>query len=70
MEIGCGSCRKCVDICPPKAFTGVPFNPHEPREVRFKAQLCYDYQNKLKEKLGAQLCGLCVYICPCGRKTK
>lgn len=68
VEVNCGSCRRCVEICPAKAFTGAPFDPWEPREARFKAQECYSYQNRLKEKIGAQLCGLCVYICPYGRK--
>jgi len=70
MEVKCGGCRKCVDVCPVKAFTGVPFNPSEPRDVRFKAQLCYEYSKKREEKIGAKLCGLCVYVCPYGKQTK
>ena len=33
---GCGDCRECVDICPPKAFTGAAFKLLEPRDVRFR----------------------------------
>lgn len=60
----CYDCRECVTICPAKAFTGASFNPSEPREVRYNAHLCLDYNLKRKEKLGDDLCGLCVYVCP------
>jgi epoxyqueuosine reductase QueG len=67
----CNDCRQCVNICPPKAFTGVSFNPSEPREVRFNAHLCKSYRKKREQKLGEKfLCGLCVYICPYGRSKK
>ncbi len=64
----CGKCKECVDICPVKAFTGVPFNPSEPREVRFKAHSCRAYSRRREERMGEGLCGLCVYICPYGKK--
>jgi epoxyqueuosine reductase len=73
MEVGamipnqCGSCRECVDICPPKAFTGVPFDSSEPRDVRFRAHLCDEYMDERKKRLGQGICGLCVHICPHGR---
>jgi len=63
---GCGGCTKCVDICPAKAFTGVPFNPSEPRDIRFKARLCKDYTDRRERLFGEGLCGLCVYVCPYG----
>jgi epoxyqueuosine reductase QueG len=67
----CNDCRKCMDICPVKAFSGASFNPSEPREVRFNALLCRSYRKKREEKLGEGfLCGLCVYICPYGRSNK
>jgi epoxyqueuosine reductase len=60
----CGDCRECINICPPKAFTGVPFNPSEPRDVRFRAYLCSDYTKRRAQQLGEGICGLCVYACP------
>jgi epoxyqueuosine reductase QueG len=64
----CGECHNCVDICPPKAITGMPFNPSEPRDVRFRAQLCRDYFRRRAQLLGEGICGLCVYVCPYGRR--
>jgi len=63
----CGDCRECVDTCPVGAFTGVEFDPSQPREARFNARLCRDYGTKREERLGEGLCGLCVYVCPYGR---
>jgi len=66
----CGDCRDCVEVCPVKALKGVQFNPSEPREVRFNAQLCRDYTEKRKQRMGEGLCGLCLYICPYGRADR
>ena len=68
MDGECGDCLECVHICPVMAFTGAPFNPLEPREVRFAADLCDSYMTKRRGLLGEEgLCGLCVYACPRGR---
>jgi epoxyqueuosine reductase len=63
----CGDCRKCVEVCPVGAFTGVNFDPSEPRDVRFRAHLCNDYSERRARFLGEDLCGLCVHICPYGK---
>ena len=71
VENRCGDCRECVDACPPKAFTGRTFSPDEPRDVRFDVRRCIDYRDHLQEKVtGARVCGMCVYVCPFGRKEK
>lgn len=65
----CGDCTACVDICPEHAFTGRLFSPAEPREARFDAAACDRYYKKLEKELGAAgICGLCLYVCPHGRK--
>jgi len=64
-----GDCQKCVEACPPKAFTGRPFDPSESREARFNVQRCIDYRMYLKDKVtGVRVCGMCVHVCPIGRK--
>lgn len=66
----CGECTECVDICPVHAFTGRMFLPDEPREARFDAAACDRYYKKLEKELGAAgVCGLCVYVCPHGKKA-
>lgn len=68
MEERCGSCRQCVEICPQQAFTGESFREHEPRKVRYDARKCEQYLDELKEKNWRTVCGLCIYVCPHGRK--
>jgi epoxyqueuosine reductase QueG len=65
----CGDCQECIEICPVKAFTGRPFDPSEPRDLRFRAHLCKNYTDKRAQTLGKGICGLCVYVCPYGRKN-
>jgi epoxyqueuosine reductase QueG len=65
----CGNCTICVDACPAKAFTGQPFAMTDGRDVRFDAFACNRYQRSMKDKLGMRVCGLCVKVCPHGRKT-
>ena len=64
----CGKCEKCVDICPPHAFTGRTFITTEPRAMRFDVGKCRTYQDETKESMGVAICGLCLYICPHGRR--
>jgi epoxyqueuosine reductase QueG len=63
----CGECRACVDICPVNAYTGVPFNPSEPRKARFDAHQCMNYFKQREKRVGEMICGLCVYACPFGK---
>ena len=69
MEQQCGECTACVDICPQHAFTGRVFCEDEPREARFDAAACDRYFKELEKSRGVAVCGLCLYICPHGRKS-
>jgi epoxyqueuosine reductase QueG len=66
----CGACKLCVEACPPRAFTGAPFVETEPRSTRFNAQACQDYRVEATRVSGARVCGMCVYVCPYGRKKQ
>ena len=67
----CGDCNRCVEACPPHAFTGRLFDPYEPREIRFNIQRCIDYRKHLEEKIsGVAVCGMCVNVCPVGSDEK
>ena len=68
MEQRCGKCTACVDICPVQAFTGRPFSPDEPREARFDAAACERYFKEMEQQGLVSVCGLCLYVCPHGRK--
>jgi epoxyqueuosine reductase QueG len=65
----CGSCKKCVEICPVAAFSGRAFEPGEPREARFDAAACDNRMAELERETGFKSCGLCVYVCPFGRRA-
>ncbi len=68
LEQRCGGCNQCVDICPVSAFSGQPFCPTQPREVRFNASQCDRYLNALKEREPeGGVCGMCLYVCPYGK---
>ena len=69
LEQRCGECRECVDICPAQAFSGTSFNPAEAREVRFATHKCRAHLNAREEQTGFSVCGLCLYVCPHGRKA-
>jgi epoxyqueuosine reductase QueG len=69
MESRCGTCRACVDICPKHAFTGRTFQEAEPREARFDAAACDAYFKEMERTKGVPVCGLCLYVCPYGKKN-
>lgn len=68
MEEQCGDCAECVEICPQQAFSGRPFRIGEPREQRYNARKCESYLNSIRDNGQPPVCGLCIYICPHGRK--
>ena len=70
MKDGCGDCYECVDICPTKAFTGAPFREEDPREIRYNAHKCDKYLSKMEKTSALGVCGMCLYVCPYGRKNK
>lgn len=70
MDQRCGACMECVKICPVQAYTGRNFVECEPREARFDAAKCDAYLNATQDNTQHRVCGLCLYVCPHGRKGK
>lgn len=70
MDVRCGTCRACVDACPQSAFTGRNFDEREPREARYDALKCQEYLRALERDTGYGTCGMCLYVCPHGRKDR
>ncbi len=70
LESKCVDCDKCVDICPVNAFTGEPFREKEGREVRYNARKCEEYLFNSDDHSEWNVCGLCIYVCPHGKKNK
>jgi epoxyqueuosine reductase QueG len=66
----CGSCTQCTDACPIGAITGRTFLESEPREARLDAAACDRYFRELEKDRGIGVCGMCLYICPYGRKAR
>lgn len=62
VEFGCGTCRRCIDVCPVKALGETP--------DQYNFDLCF---NQLKEfskiqGVGQYICGICVKACYGKRK--
>lgn len=68
MNVRCGSCRKCVQSCPAGAFTGRNYTDGEPREARLDVMKCEAYLRSRRETIGLAVCGMCLYVCPFGRR--
>ncbi|MDW5564124.1 MAG: 4Fe-4S double cluster binding domain-containing protein [Methanomassiliicoccus sp.] len=64
----CGFCRACVDACPAKAIKGLAFREVEPREARYDALACQSYLHELENRKERGACGMCIAMCPHGRK--
>jgi epoxyqueuosine reductase len=70
MEQQCGACTACMDICPQYAFTGRSFQSNESREARYDAAACDRFFKEMEKSQSVAVCGMCLYICPYGRKPR
>ncbi len=64
----CGDCRLCVDFCPSKAITGKDWSRYEPFIELIKSGNCSSHKKISRSVNGKPNCGLCINICPYGRK--
>jgi epoxyqueuosine reductase len=71
-ESECGKCNICVVRCPANAANGKLWNINVKREEFFDAHKCREKCNQLarnKLNVDARICGLCVSICPFGKRN-
>jgi epoxyqueuosine reductase QueG len=72
-ESSCGECRACVNACPAKAANGKLWNIRTDRDEFYDVFKCRDKAQALSQKnlnLDARVCGICVSVCPAGKRTK
>jgi len=68
-ECKCSECNKCADICPASAIKGQPWSIGTEREELFDPKACSEYMNKNFKHIGrGSVCGLCIRVCPFGKK--
>jgi len=65
----CGDCRMCLEFCPSKAITGKDWSRKEPFVELVNLDNCSSYKKNSKSINGKPNCGLCISICPYGRRN-
>jgi epoxyqueuosine reductase len=68
---GCGECLACARRCPARAIKGVEWQAGLDRGALVDAWSCWETARRLiRELVGANnaVCGICVAVCPVGRK--
>ena len=66
-EGGCGGCRRCVDACPAGAGRDVRWRAGMPRDELLDVVACMR-ENEAHDGEAGGLCGVCVAVCPFGRR--
>lgn len=69
LEQKCNDCMECVKACPSRAIKGNNFKAGESREERFEFLKCQNYFLDLKKKYKWDVCGMCLYSCPYGKRN-
>ncbi|MBP7343053.1 MAG: 4Fe-4S double cluster binding domain-containing protein [Smithellaceae bacterium] len=72
-ESRCGACAICLEACPAGAANGRLWNDATDRDEFYDAGKCRDACRRLsQEKLTREvyLCGICVSVCPWGRRRR
>ena len=67
----CGACNICVNKCPAQAANGLLWDIKTHRDTFFNAHKCRDKCGELamqRLNVDKRICGLCVSVCPIGRK--
>lgn len=64
----CGECNLCKEFCPSGAITGWEWSRFDPYVELISLDRCRPHKKNSKALNGKPNCGLCVNICPYGRK--
>jgi epoxyqueuosine reductase QueG len=67
----CGSCAECSKACPAQAIKNVSTQDrYETRDHALHFSRCAEQTLKFKALpgIGARICGVCIKVCPFGRK--
>ncbi len=64
----CGLCTLCRDHCPSRAITGAEWSRTRPFTELVKLSECRSHKTTKRKTEGKPNCGLCINICPFGRK--
>jgi epoxyqueuosine reductase QueG len=65
----CGDCSMCLEFCPSEAITGNDWSRKEPFVELVNLDNCSSYKKNSKRINGKPNCGLCISICPYGRRN-
>ncbi len=65
----CGDCSLCVEFCPSGAITGEVWSRYEPYVRLIRTDRCNSHKKNTKGLSDKPNCGLCITICPYGRKV-
>lgn len=68
----CGKCDICVTKCPAQAATGALWDIYTDRDIYFDAHKCREKCGELTKRLinkDSHICGICISVCPVGRKN-
>ncbi len=65
----CGECRLCLEFCPSEAITGEEWSRSEPFVELVQREKCSSHKKKARRLTGKPNCGLCINICPYGRRV-
>jgi epoxyqueuosine reductase QueG len=66
----CSDCELCVEYCPSKAITGKEWSRNKPYVELVRLQNCRDHKKESRALNGKPNCGLCITICPYGRRNQ
>jgi epoxyqueuosine reductase len=69
----CGTCSKCAGACPAAAIKNISSDRgYESRDAALFFERCANKTREFKALpgIGARICGVCVKVCPFGKKRK